>query len=72
MEAFIEQYEEMKDGLGKYAEARATHPWVPKRVIALRHFAESEIYRKHAKLGDGGLSIDEVDEKVHSVIKVWG
>lgn len=72
MDAFIEQYEEMKDGLGKYAEARATHPWLPKRVIALRHFAESSLYRTHAKLGDGGLTMDEVDEKVHGVIKIWG
>lgn len=72
MDAFIEQYEELKDGIGKYAEARATHPWLPKRVIALRHFAESALYRKHAKVGDDGLTMEEVDDKVHGVIKVWG
>lgn len=72
MEAFIEQYDEMKEGIGRYAEMGATHPWLPKRVIALRHFAESELYKKHAKLGDAGLTMDEVDEKVHGVIKVWG
>ncbi len=71
MDAFIDQYEEMKTSIGKYAEARASHPWLPKRVIALRHFAESELYKKHAKLGDEGLSMDEVDAKVHEVIRVW-
>jgi len=70
MDAFMEQYEELKDGIGRYAEIRASHPWLPKRVIALRHFADSELYRKHAGLGSGGLSMAEVDEKVHGVIKV--
>jgi Zn-dependent protease with chaperone function len=72
MEAFIDQYDEMKDSIGKYSEIRASHPVLPKRVIALRHFAESELYRKYANTGDGGLTMQEVDEKVHSVIKVWG
>ena len=30
------------------------HPWLPKRVLAMRVFAESELYRKHVGLGDGG------------------
>lgn len=72
MEAFIDQYEELKDDVGRFAEIRASHPWLPKRVIALRQFAESELYRKHAGLGAGGLSMEEVDEKVHDVIKVVG
>ena len=72
MDAFIEQYEELKGGIGRYAEASASHPWLPKRVIALRHFSESALYRRHAKLGEQGLSMEEVDERVHDVIKVWG
>jgi Zn-dependent protease with chaperone function len=71
MDAFMDQYEELKDGIGRYAEMRASHPWLPKRVIALRHFAESELYRKHVGLGSQGLSMTEVDEKVHGVIKVF-
>ncbi len=39
---------------------------------ALQAFAESELYRAHAGLGAGGLSMDQVDEKVHDVIKVVG
>jgi Zn-dependent protease with chaperone function len=72
MDAFLEQYEEGKEGVGKYAELTANHPWLPKRVIALRVFAESELYRTHAGLGTGGMSMEEVDKKVHEIIKIWG
>jgi hypothetical protein len=72
MEAFLDQYEEGKDGVGRYAEVMATHPWLPKRVMALRAFAESELYRQHAGVGAGGLTMKEVDDKVHGIIKVIG
>ncbi len=69
IEAFLEQYEEGKDGLGKYMEVFATHPWLPKRVLAMRVFAESEIYRKAAGLGESGISMKEVDDKVLALLK---
>ena len=69
LEAFLEQYEEGKDGLGKYMEVFATHPWLPKRVLAMRVFAESELYRKAAGLGQTGLSISEVDDRVRALLK---
>ena len=72
VEAFLEQHEEGGDGVGRFAEMTATHPWLPKRVLALRAFSKSEIYRKHAHLGDGGDTMEAVDEKVHEIIKVWG
>jgi Zn-dependent protease with chaperone function len=72
LEAFLAQYEEGQEGVGRYVELRASHPWLPKRVLALRAFAESELYRKHAGLGDGGLPMTDVDEKVHEIIKVLG
>ena len=72
MEAFLNQYEEGKEGVGKYAELKASHPWLPKRVMALRAFAESELYRTHTGLGAGGLSMQDVDTKVHEIIKIWG
>ncbi|NUQ73695.1 MAG: M48 family metallopeptidase [Polyangiaceae bacterium] len=72
MEAFLAQYEEGNADPGRYAELHATHPWLPKRVLALRAFAESELYRKHAGLGAGGLSMADVDKKVHEIIKIWG
>ena len=72
LDAFLAQYDEGQEGVGRYVELRASHPWLPKRVLALRAFAESELFRKHAGLGAGGLSMTEVDEKVHGIIKVLG
>ncbi len=70
VDAFVDQHREGRLGVGKLAEALASHPWLPKRVLALRAFAESELFRAHAGLGPGGLSMDEVDARVHDVIKV--
>lgn len=70
MEAFVAQFEEGRETVGSLGEFGASHPYLPKRVLALRHFAESALYRKHAGLGDDGLSMEEVDDKVHDIIKV--
>jgi Zn-dependent protease with chaperone function len=69
MEAFLEQYEEGKEGVGRYMEAFATHPWLPKRVLAMRVFAQSELYRRATQSGVDGLSIQEVDDKVRALLK---
>ncbi len=69
LEAFLEQYEEGKDGMGKYMEMFASHPWLPKRVLAMRVFAESQLYRKAAGLGDSGLTMPEVDDRVRALLK---
>ena len=72
LEAFADQYEEGKGGVGRYAEITANHPWISKRLKALKLFGESELYRRHSGQGEGGLTMDQVDEKVHEVIKVVG
>jgi hypothetical protein len=72
LEAFLEQHEEAQQSFGRFGEVFATHPWLPKRVLALRHFADSALYRKHVGAGPDGLSMEQVDEKVHSIIKVVG
>lgn len=69
IEAFLDQYEEGKDGIGKYMEVFATHPWLPKRVLAMRVFAESELYKKEAGVAGKGLSMKEVDDKVLALLK---
>lgn len=69
LEAFLDQYEEGKEGIGKYMEAFASHPYLPKRVLSMRVFAESELYKKAAGLGDGGLSMKEVDDRVAALLK---
>ena len=51
-------------------EALATHPYLPKRVLAMRVFAESELYKKTANVVPaGGLSMSEVDDRVKALLK---
>ncbi|HZO14174.1 MAG TPA: M48 family metalloprotease, partial [Polyangiaceae bacterium] len=71
LEAFLEQYEEGQEGIGRVTEITASHPFLPKRVKALRKFAESKLYREHVGL-EGGINMEEVDEQVHGIIKVLG
>jgi hypothetical protein len=35
----------------------------------MRVFAESALYRKVAKVGDGGLTMPEVDDRVRALLK---
>ncbi len=72
LEAFLEQYEESQKGVGRLNELFATHPWLPKRVLSLRVFEKSRYYRRRAGLGDDGLTMDQVDEQVHDIVKVVG
>lgn len=69
LDAFLEQYEEGKDSIGRYMEALASHPYLPKRVLAMRVFAESELYRRTAGTGTGGLTMTEVDDRVKALLK---
>ncbi len=69
LDAYIDQYEEGLEGIGRIKEIMATHPWLPKRVKALRVFAGSQLYRDH--IGEsGGADMESVDAEVHSIIKV--
>ena len=71
LDAFLEQYEEGKDGMGRYMEAFASHPFLPKRVLAMRVFAEAALYKKHAAASDTptGLTMPEVDDRVKGLLK---
>ena len=69
LDAFLEQYEEGKDSLGRYMEVFASHPWLPKRVLAMRIFAQSALYRSAAGLGSDGLTMPEVDDRVKALLK---
>jgi Zn-dependent protease with chaperone function len=71
LEAFLEQYEEGKESIGRYMEALASHPFLPKRVLAMRVFAESSLYRQHAASSGTptGLAMNEVDDRVKALLK---
>jgi len=71
LDAFLEQHDEGSQGIGKYMEVFATHPWLPKRVLAMRVFGESQLFHK-AMSGDAsatGLSMSEVDSRVAGLLK---
>jgi Zn-dependent protease with chaperone function len=70
LDAFLEQYEEGKDSIGRYMEALATHPYLPKRVLAMRVFAQSELYKRTAGVAPSeGLTMTEVDDRVKALLK---
>jgi Zn-dependent protease with chaperone function len=68
LEAFLEQHQEGREGVGKYMEVFASHPWLPKRVLAMREFAKSDFYRRAMGL-EGGAPMAEVDEHVRALLK---
>jgi Zn-dependent protease with chaperone function len=70
LDAFLEQYEEGKDSIGRYMEALATHPYLPKRVLAMRVFAQSTLFKKAAAISPSdGLTMTEVDDRVKALLK---
>ena len=70
IDAFVEQSEESREGVGRFSEAFSSHPWLAKRAAAMRVFERSRLYRVRAGLDNNGLSINEVDEQVHKIVKV--
>lgn len=70
LEAYLEQFEEGQNSVGRLGEAFATHPYLPKRIHALRVFAESGLYRAAVGLGEGGLEMEEVDRRTSEIIQI--
>jgi len=69
LDAFLEQHQEGAQGIGKYMEVFATHPWLPKRVLAMRAFGESQLYQKALGKPAVGLTMSEVDNRVAALLK---
>jgi Zn-dependent protease with chaperone function len=69
LDAFLEQHGEGAEGIGKYMEVFATHPWLPKRVLAMRVFAESRLYRDAVGERSEGLTMSEVDARVAALLR---
>lgn len=61
-----------KAGIGRYAELFRAHPYMPKRVQALRLFAESALFAKvTGKDPTGKPSLPDVDKQVGDLISVF-
>lgn len=68
--AYVAQADEGREGVGRLAELFATHPYLPKRIEAMRVFAASALYKQAKGDGGEGLSMDEVDKKTSDIIQV--
>ena len=71
-EEFLKTQPDPKKGIGRYAELFRSHPYVPKRVQAMRLFAESALYASViGKDPMGKLSQPDVDKRVADLISVF-
>jgi len=66
---YMNQLEDLQSGLGRVREYLEDHPYLPKRVEALRLFVESSYYRNVVGEREG-RPLDEVDREVEELVKV--
>jgi Zn-dependent protease with chaperone function len=71
-EEYLRALPDVKKGIGRFAEVFRSHPYVPKRVQALRLFADSALYA-HVSGQDptGKPTLTEIDKKVTDLISVF-
>lgn len=70
VEEYLRQLDDIKEGVGRFSEYLASHPYLPKRIEALRLFAQSRYFQ--SLIGEeGGEALDEVDRKVEEIIQVF-
>ena len=69
VESYLDQLREGREGLGRAVELVRSHPYVPKRLEAMRLFAQSERYRRSVGL-EGGRALADVDHAVEDVLQV--
>jgi Zn-dependent protease with chaperone function len=78
VDEYLRQLEETSHSVGRFDELTQTHPYLPKRVAALRLFAETAYYKsvvaKPGQAADGagvsGMSKDECDARVAQLLAV--
>jgi hypothetical protein len=79
LDEYLAQMEEANRGVGRLDELNRTHPYLPKRVAALRLFADTTYFKSlvgkasdPAKPGaaPAGISKDECDAKVAELLQV--
>ncbi len=69
LEDYLDQIDDIKEGIGRVSEYLQARPYLPKRVKALRLFASSDYYKHH--IGEpGGIPLIDVDREVDELIAV--
>ncbi len=69
IDSYLDQLEDGRKGVGRFGEMFASHPYLPKRISALRTFAQSAVYREAIGL-EGGTDMDEIDRQTTEIIKI--
>jgi Zn-dependent protease with chaperone function len=71
-EEYLKQPPDVKKGAGRFGELFRSHPYVPKRVQALRLFAGSALYASVTGQDPAGKpSLPDVDKQVADLISVF-
>ncbi len=71
-EEYLKQPPDVKKGLGRYGELFRSHPYVPKRVQALRLFGGSALYATITGQDPTGKpSLTDIDKQVSDLISVF-
>lgn len=70
VDEFVAQAQAGRVGVGRLMEAFDSHPYLPKRIEALRVFADSALYRTATGAGEGGLTMEEVDTKTSEIVQI--
>jgi hypothetical protein len=75
LDEYLAQLEEVNRGPGRLDELMQTHPYLPKRVAALRLFAQTTYFRgltapATGGAAPGGMSKEECDAKVGEILSV--
>jgi len=71
-EEYLRALPDVKKGIGRFAEAFRSHPYLPKRVQALRLFAGSALYAQLTGQDPTGKpSLDAVDKQCGELISVF-
>jgi Zn-dependent protease with chaperone function len=69
---YLKSLPDVKKGIGRYAELFRSNPYVPKRVQALRLFAESALYAQVTGQDPTGKpSLPDIDKQVGHLISVF-
>jgi Zn-dependent protease with chaperone function len=72
VEEYLKQPPDVKKGFGRFGELFRSHPYVPKRIQALRLFAGSALYAQVTG-GDptGKPSLPDIDKQISDLISVF-
>ncbi len=72
LDEYLKQLPGTKSGIGKYVELFRSHPYLPKRVQALKLFSESSFYLRYVgEDASEGKPAEQVDREVGQILSVF-